>query len=125
MQRALALALAGWGAVTRWPQRRRSSCAFQHAQVQPWLLDGAVSAAGEPPPEMMAYLRLRHLGGADAFLLEAIFRSALWAEHLQLPVSRENEELSMRDGLGRCNEARATRAGKVGRPSCHVPHVPS
>jgi hypothetical protein len=30
----------------------------------------------EPPPELMATLRLRHMDGADAFLLEGIFRQA-------------------------------------------------
>ena len=30
----------------------------------------------EPPPELMATLRLRHMDGSDAFLLEGIFRQA-------------------------------------------------
>ncbi|KAL3511097.1 hypothetical protein ACH5RR_030498 [Cinchona calisaya] len=44
------------------------------------------------PPAMLPYLRLVALGGTDAFLLESIFRNAVWG-HLELPVSRANEEL--------------------------------
>ncbi|CAI6008462.1 unnamed protein product [Closterium sp. NIES-65] len=43
------------------------------------------------PDEMVAFLRLVALGGADAFLLEALFRNSVW-DHLLNPVSRENEE---------------------------------
>ncbi|CAI5462847.1 unnamed protein product [Closterium sp. Yama58-4] len=43
------------------------------------------------PDEMVAFLRLVALGGADAFLLEALFRNSVW-EHLLQAVSRENEE---------------------------------
>jgi [ribulose-bisphosphate carboxylase]-lysine N-methyltransferase len=43
------------------------------------------------PPQMIPYLRLLCLGGTDAFLLEALFRNKVW-EHLELPVSRDNEE---------------------------------
>ncbi|GJP80061.1 hypothetical protein CLOP_g10296 [Closterium sp. NIES-67] len=43
------------------------------------------------PDDMVAFLRLVALGGADAFLLEALFRNSVW-EHLLQPVSRENEE---------------------------------
>lgn len=81
------------------------------AVAQPWLLSAA--AGGEPPPEMLAFLRMRHLGDADAFLLEAIFRQVLWQEHLQLPVSPANEESALRDGLERCNEALAGLVGSV------------
>ena len=42
------------------------------------------------PSAMMAYLRLFHLGGADAFLLESIFRNDVWGFLLE-PVSAENE----------------------------------
>lgn len=46
---------------------------------------------GEPPSaEMMGYLRLMQLGGADSFLLEAIFRQDCWMFMLQ-PVSEANE----------------------------------
>ncbi|KAF5745460.1 Rubisco methyltransferase family protein [Tripterygium wilfordii] len=44
------------------------------------------------PPGMLPYLRLVALGGTDAFLLEALFRNSVWG-HLELPVSRDNEEL--------------------------------
>lgn len=44
------------------------------------------------PTGMLPYLRLVALGGTDAFLLESIFRNSIW-DHLQLPVSRANEEL--------------------------------
>ncbi|KAL8161497.1 hypothetical protein V2J09_012986 [Rumex salicifolius] len=48
---------------------------------------------GQPIPEkMLPYLRLLALGGADAFLLEGLFRNNVW-EHLELPVSKANEEL--------------------------------
>ncbi|XP_010523473.1 PREDICTED: fructose-bisphosphate aldolase-lysine N-methyltransferase, chloroplastic [Tarenaya hassleriana] len=47
------------------------------------------------PAGMLQYLRLVALGGADAFLLESIFRNAIWG-HLDLPVSRANEELICR-----------------------------
>ncbi|KAG8050225.1 hypothetical protein GUJ93_ZPchr0009g2290 [Zizania palustris] len=43
------------------------------------------------PPQMLPYLRLLCLGGTDAFLLEALFRNAVW-DHLELPVSPDNEE---------------------------------
>ncbi|PKA61182.1 [Fructose-bisphosphate aldolase]-lysine N-methyltransferase, chloroplastic [Apostasia shenzhenica] len=47
---------------------------------------------GRPlPPLMLPYLRLAVLGGTDAFLLESIFRNSVWG-HLELPVSRSNEE---------------------------------
>lgn len=44
------------------------------------------------PPTMLPYLRLLALGGTDAFLLESIFRNTIWS-HLEVPVSRANEEL--------------------------------
>ncbi|XP_058082956.1 fructose-bisphosphate aldolase-lysine N-methyltransferase, chloroplastic isoform X2 [Magnolia sinica] len=44
------------------------------------------------PPAMLPFLRLVALGGTDAFLLESIFRNSVWG-HLELPVSRANEEL--------------------------------
>ncbi|XP_012478712.1 fructose-bisphosphate aldolase-lysine N-methyltransferase, chloroplastic [Gossypium raimondii] len=48
---------------------------------------------GRPlPPVLIPYLRLVALGGTDAFLLESIFRNTIWG-HLDLPVSRANEEL--------------------------------
>ncbi|XP_047324414.1 fructose-bisphosphate aldolase-lysine N-methyltransferase, chloroplastic [Impatiens glandulifera] len=48
---------------------------------------------GSPlPPMLLPYLRLVALGGTDVFLLESIFRNSIWG-HLELPVSRSNEEL--------------------------------
>lgn len=44
------------------------------------------------PYAMLPFLRLVALGGSDAFLLESIFRNSVW-NHLELPVSRANEEL--------------------------------
>lgn len=43
------------------------------------------------PPALLPFLRLLALGGSDAFLLESIFRNTIW-DHLELPVSRANEE---------------------------------
>ncbi|KAI3987708.1 hypothetical protein MKX01_028442 [Papaver californicum] len=51
---------------------------------------------GQPlPPAMLPYLRLVALGGQDAFLLESVFRNAVWG-HLELPISPANEELICR-----------------------------
>ncbi|KAL5722935.1 hypothetical protein ACHQM5_006392 [Ranunculus cassubicifolius] len=44
------------------------------------------------PPALLTYLRLLALGGTDAFLLESVFRNVIW-DHLELPISRANEEL--------------------------------
>lgn len=44
------------------------------------------------PESMLPYLRLVALGGTDAFLLESIFRNSVWG-HLELAVSRDNEEM--------------------------------
>lgn len=43
-----------------------------------------------PDPAMMQFLRLCHLGGTDAFLLESIFRKDVWG-YMALPVSEQNE----------------------------------
>ncbi|KAK9119172.1 hypothetical protein Scep_017265 [Stephania cephalantha] len=48
---------------------------------------------GRPLPQgLLPYLRLVALEGPDAFLLESIFRNSIWG-HLELPISRTNEEL--------------------------------
>ena len=47
-------------------------------------------ATEAPPNELLAYLRLIHCGGEDAFHLEAMFRDAAWS-HFLGPVSIENE----------------------------------
>ncbi|GKV22377.1 hypothetical protein SLEP1_g32257 [Rubroshorea leprosula] len=56
------------------------------------------------PPAMLPYLRLVALGGTDAFLLESIFRNTIWG-HLELPMSRANEELICRVVLDACKSA--------------------
>ncbi|KAK8934897.1 hypothetical protein KSP39_PZI015106 [Platanthera zijinensis] len=56
------------------------------------------------PPLMLPYLRLVAIGGTDAFLLEAIFRNSVWG-HLELPVSRANEERICRVVREACNSA--------------------
>ncbi|KDP41237.1 hypothetical protein JCGZ_15644 [Jatropha curcas] len=60
---------------------------------------------GNPlPPAMLPYLRLVALGGTDAFLLESLFRNTIWG-HLELPVSRANEELICRVVRDACKSA--------------------
>ncbi|KAL6009051.1 hypothetical protein ACLOJK_022278 [Asimina triloba] len=56
------------------------------------------------PPAMLPYLRLVALGGTDAFLLESIFRNSIWG-HLELPVSRANEEFICRVVRDACKSA--------------------
>ncbi|KAL9273732.1 [Fructose-bisphosphate aldolase]-lysine N-methyltransferase, chloroplastic-like protein [Drosera capensis] len=53
---------------------------------------------------MLPYLRLIALGGNDSFLLESIFRNTIWG-HLELPVSRANEELICQVMLDACKTA--------------------
>lgn len=60
---------------------------------------------GNPlPPALLPYLRLVALGGTDSFLLESIFRNTIWG-HLELPVSRANEELICRVVRDACKSA--------------------
>ncbi|KAK3042375.1 hypothetical protein RJ639_002421 [Escallonia herrerae] len=60
---------------------------------------------GRPLPSvMLPYLRLVALGGTDAFLLESIFRNSIWG-HLELPVSRANEELICQVVRNACKSA--------------------
>ncbi|RWW44047.1 hypothetical protein BHE74_00050267, partial [Ensete ventricosum] len=56
------------------------------------------------PPLMLPYLRLVALGGTDAFLLESVFRNTIWG-HLELPVSRANEEAICRVVRQACKSA--------------------
>lgn len=51
-------------------------------------------------PQLVRFLRLRLVGGEDAFLLEGIFRNEVW-DFMDEPVSRVNEAA--------VNEALATR----------------
>jgi len=57
-----------------------------------------------PPPDLMPFLRLVMLGGADVFLLEAVFRSEVWG-FMALPVSEENEVAAIDAVLAACAEA--------------------
>lgn len=75
-----------------------------------WLL---TEDEGEVPPELLAFLRLKHLGGAEAFLLEPVFIGTAWNEHLQLPVSEENERAALSDICARCNAALDSFGGSV------------
>lgn len=56
---------------------------------QTWLLEEPTDTEIDEaiPLELLAFLRLKHLSAADAFLLEPVFIDSLWGEHLQLPVS--------------------------------------
>lgn len=56
------------------------------------------------PAGMLQYIRLVALGGSDAFLLESIFSNTIWG-HLELPVSRPNEELICRVVRDACKSA--------------------
>lgn len=58
------------------------------------------------PPGLIPYLRLVALGGTDAFLLESLFRDSIWG-HLELPVSRDNEELIYKVVRDACKSALA------------------
>ena len=73
-----------------------------------------VAEMGEnPPAELLAFLRLKHLGAADAFLLEPVFLDALWPEHLQYPISEENERAALTDFAACCSAALASFGGSV------------
>ncbi|KFK43648.1 hypothetical protein AALP_AA1G154400 [Arabis alpina] len=56
------------------------------------------------PAGMLQYIRLVALSGSDAFLLESIFNNTIWG-HLELPVSRSNEELICRVVRDACKSA--------------------
>ncbi|KAI5387384.1 hypothetical protein KIW84_073493 [Lathyrus oleraceus] len=58
------------------------------------------------PPGLLPYLRLVALGGTDAFLLESLFRDTIWG-HLELSVSRDNEELLCKAVREACKSALA------------------
>lgn len=64
------------------------------------------------PPQLLPYLRLVALGGTDAFLLESIFRNAIWG-HLELPLSHENEEAICRVVRDACKNALSAYATSV------------
>ena len=73
--------------------------------------DGFVEAClgGEPDPEVLRFLRLSLLEGADAFLLEPIFANEVW-DHLGAPISRENEAAVIQ---AVSDEAAAAREGML------------
>ena len=62
---------------------------------------------------LLRFLRFQHIGAADAFLLEPIFMDAVWAEHLPLPVSKENEQAALADASGQCQALLAQLAQSV------------
>lgn len=57
-----------------------------------------------PPDDLDAFLRLTCLTGADAFLLEPVFRRDLW-NFMQLPVSADNEAAVCQLVIGACEDA--------------------
>ncbi|KAL3159238.1 hypothetical protein ABBQ32_011210 [Trebouxia sp. C0010 RCD-2024] len=57
-----------------------------------------------PTNELMAFLRLVNISGPDAFLMEALFRNEVWG-HMQVPVSRVNEEAVCQSMIDGCREA--------------------
>lgn len=57
-----------------------------------------------PPGDLLAFLRLLNLNGADAFLLEALFRNEVW-DHVQDPISEENERAVCLGIIEGCREA--------------------
>mmetsp|Transcript_15844 Transcript_15844/g.25090 ORF Transcript_15844/g.25090 Transcript_15844/m.25090 type:complete len:530 (-) Transcript_15844:244-1833(-) len=61
----------------------------------------------EPSDKMQAFMRLCLLKDKDAFILEPIFRDALWNDHLQFPFSEINEE-DMCNGMISWANARLT-----------------
>ena len=75
-----------------------------------WLIaeDGEI-----PPTELLAFLRLKNLNGADAFLLEPVFIDTVWQEHLQLPVSEANEKAALQEVGERCEAALKTFGSTV------------
>jgi [ribulose-bisphosphate carboxylase]-lysine N-methyltransferase len=60
-----------------------------------------IRAAGGAPEALLPTLRLVNIQGGDAFLLEAIFRNEVW-EHMQQPVSEENEDAVCRSIVDGC-----------------------
>ncbi|KAF3774181.1 Fructose-bisphosphate aldolase-lysine N-methyltransferase [Nymphaea thermarum] len=69
------------------------------------------------PELMLPYLRLLALGGSDAFLLEALFRDSIW-DHLQLPVSRSNEEFMCEVVACACQTALSGYKTTIDEASC-------
>jgi len=71
----------------------------------------------EADPDMVQFLRLSCLKGADTFLLEPVFSNELWG-FMSYPVSEENERAVGNLVLSRCRTALATlRAEEADEPS--------
>jgi len=64
----------------------------------------ALTPGAPPPQDLRAFLRLMHLGGTDAFLLEPIFRDNCWAI-LSEPVSLANEQAACASMIQGCAAA--------------------
>lgn len=62
----------------------------------------ALGDGADVPADLLAFLRLKHLGGADTFLLEPVLIDSLWSEHLGLPVSPGNERAALSELAHRC-----------------------
>ena len=67
----------------------------------------------DPTDRLLAFLRLKNLNGADAFLLEPVFIDTVWQEHLQLPVSEANEKAALQEVGERCEAALKTFGSTV------------
>ena len=65
---------------------------------------GGPGSTGKPDPAMMQFLRLRSLGGKDAFLLESIFRRDVWG-FMSEPVSEDNERGAVNAVIEACDRA--------------------
>lgn len=78
--------------------------------LQTFDVTGGPGSTGEPDPAMMQFLRLAHLGGKDAFLLESIFRKEVW-EFMGEPVSEENERTAANAVMDACQEALSEMEG--------------
>lgn len=91
--------------VTRLPSQHTSSGIRQETNrdARP-RLEGSFVVAGEPDPAMLQFLRLAHLGGKDAFLLESIFRKEIWG-FMSEPVSEDNERGAMGAVIEACRSA--------------------
>ncbi|KAL4444028.1 hypothetical protein ABPG75_011765 [Micractinium tetrahymenae] len=63
-------------------------------------------ADAAPEEGLLPLLRLLNLQGADTFLLESIFRSEVW-EHMQLPVTEDNERACYQQLIDGCSAALA------------------
>ena len=80
------------------------------AAYQSWV----VSAEEEGlPDDLLAFLRLKQIKGADCFLLESVLLDALWPIHLPLPVSEENERDALREAGNALDAALAKLTGSV------------